>query len=176
MFYSFQIVLIIIGTSSSHYETCHLIASMTLLVYFVISTYFMIAQSFCYHYSVLSFDQYISISHLLLFFQVFTAKVGSMNPWYFTANVSVFSLATALLAIGVAYIRAKRAASDPYRQHIKLLASLAVDLLGVALSFGSVQSAIGQGSVVATALLASLAACLAATSAGLARFKLRAAR
>lgn len=149
---------------------------MTLLVYFVISTYFMISQSFCYNYAVLIFDQYISVSHLLLFFQVFTVKVDSLNPWYFTANLSVFSLLTALLMIGVVYIRAKRGESDAYRQHSKLLASLILDLLGVALSFGSLHVALKDADILPAALLASLAACLAAASAGLARFKLRAAR
>lgn len=38
--------------SSSFLEMCHLLGSMVLLVYFVIATYFMISQAFCYHYAV----------------------------------------------------------------------------------------------------------------------------
>lgn len=50
--YSHQALVIGSQLSAAYFETCYLVASMVLLLYFVISAYFMISQSFCYHYTV----------------------------------------------------------------------------------------------------------------------------
>ena len=47
-----KIILAITRNSPRYFEVCHLISSMVLLVYFVVTTYFMVSQALCVEYSV----------------------------------------------------------------------------------------------------------------------------
>lgn len=170
-----ETILTLSNVAYRYQESCHLIASMVLLVYFVISTYFMISQSFCYHYSVTPYKKYISATHLLLFFQVFTLKVDHPNVWYFSVTVSLFSLLSTVFLLSLVYIFAKLPDTSPYRRHQRLFVSLLLDSLSVTLSAGGMLEVFAKGRPALFVALAALALVIAAASAGLVKRKLKAA-
>ena len=111
-----QAILIFSKASASLLEMCHLLGSMVLLVYFVVATYFMISQAFCYHYAVDSGDQYTSATHLLLFFQVFTLKTDDARIWYFAASIGLFTSLTGVVIASAVYA-SNDCAAPVYRTH-----------------------------------------------------------
>lgn len=168
---SHQAVLAFSGVSLRFLDTCHLVASMVLLVYFVVSTYFMISQSFCYHYAVPFAHQYISASHLLLFFQVFTLKADRLRFWYFSVVLSVFALLSAAIAMAAVYILVKLPPANVYRRHLWLVGGLAVDSFSITLANAALHNCFSGRNGPLAASLAVVSLCLASLSAGFARRK-----
>ena len=172
VYFDDQCILAFTQVSSRFLEACHLIVSMVLLVYFVIATYFMISQAFCYHYSVVSSHQYISATHLLIFFQVFTSKVEDLKIWYFAVILSVFVLVSGTNLVGIAFLFTKKPEKNVYRRHIGVMATLLIDTISITLSNAGLQDSLTKKSAGVDITVSIIAVLLAVASLALLKKKL----